>query len=174
MKKMSVVSAQFLLSLWNVSNAKITLCRNCWNIPSKSSRFGAEEMNLTRIHEDAGSIPGLGTSICCACGPKKQKRKRKKYTLRTLSYMMVLKGLSFLSCLLSCLLSFFSFFFFRAAPMACGSSQSGGQSRAAAAGLYHSHGNTGSLTYWARPGIKPKSSWILAGFLNHWATTRTP
>ena len=27
------------------------------------------------------------------------------------------------------------------------------------------HGNTGSLTHWARPGIELKSSWILDGFM---------
>ena len=51
-------------------------------------------------------------------------------------------------------LTFFSLF--RAALMACGSSQARGQIRAAAASLHHSH--TGSLTHWARPGIKPMSS----------------
>ena len=30
------------------------------------------------------------------------------------------------------------------------------------------------LNHWGRPGIKPKSSWILVGFVNHWAMTRTP
>ena len=30
------------------------------------------------------------------------------------------------------------------------------------------------LTHWARSGIKPASSWILGGFLIHWATTGTP
>ena len=35
------------------------------------------------------------------------------------------------------------------------------------------HGNAGSLTYWARPGIEPTCSWILVGFLTHWATTGT-
>ena len=30
------------------------------------------------------------------------------------------------------------------------------------------------LTYWAKPGIKPTSSWILVGFLTHWATRGTP
>ena len=29
----------------------------------------------------------------------------------------------------------------------------------------------GSLTHWARPGIKPTSLWILVGFLTGWATT---
>ena len=40
--------------------------------------------------------------------------------------------------------------------------------------LCHSCGNTGSLTHWARPGIKPTSSWILAGFVTCWTTTGTP
>ena len=31
--------------------------------------------------------------------------------------------------------------------------------------LYHTHGNAGSLTHWARPGIKPLSSWILVGLV---------
>jgi len=36
------------------------------------------------------------------------------------------------------------------------------------------HGNTGSLTHWARPWIEPATSWFLVGFANHWATTGTP
>ena len=64
---------------------------------------------------------------------------------------------------------------------AYGSSQSRGEIRAIAAGLHHSHsnagfqgmsatyttahGNAGSLTCWARPGIKAATSWILVGFL---------
>ena len=36
------------------------------------------------------------------------------------------------------------------------------------------HGNTRSITHWARPGMEPVSSWILVGFVNHWATTGTP
>ena len=83
---------------------------------------------------------------------------------------------------------FFFFFFFKAASVAYGSSPARGQIRAAAASYRHSytrsqlclwptlqaHGNAGSLTYWARPEIKPTSSWILAGFLMHWATMETP
>ena len=79
--------------------------------------------------------------------------------------------------------SFFFFFFclFRAAPAAYGSFQARGRIRGAAATLCHSlrntgsephlwptpqlTGNTGSLTHWARPGIKPVSSWILVGFV---------
>ena len=73
------------------------------------------------------------------------------------------------------------FSLFRAAPGACGSSQSSGQIRAAAAGLQHSSwqrqipatsvtyvvvcGNPRSLTLRARPRIEPASSWILVGFL---------
>ena len=36
------------------------------------------------------------------------------------------------------------------------------------------HGNARSLSRWARPGIKPPSSWMLVGFVNHWATAGTP
>ena len=35
------------------------------------------------------------------------------------------------------------------------------------------HYNARSLSYWTRPGIKPASSWILVGFLTHWATKGT-
>ena len=68
------------------------------------------------------------------------------------------------------------FLLFRAAPVAYGSSQAKGWMGATAAGLHHSHsnigyatytiahGNTRSLTHWARPGIEPSSSWMLVGF----------
>ena len=78
--------------------------------------------------------------------------------------------------------SFLFVCFFRAEPMAYGSSQARGRIQAAAGGLHHSHsdarskptsvtyttahGNTGSLTHWARPGIKPESSRILVRFIS--------
>ena len=67
-------------------------------------------------------------------------------------------------------ISFFFFvcfgfvFVFRAAPY--GGSQAKGQTGAVAASLHHSHSNAGSLTHWARPEIKPTSSWILVGFVS--------
>ena len=54
---------------------------------------------------------------------------------------------------------------FRVACAAYGSSQARGRIRATAAGLHHSHSNTGSLNYQARPGIKLMSSWILVGLV---------
>ena len=54
---------------------------------------------------------------------------------------------------------------FRAIPTAYGGSQARDQIRAIAAGLYHSHSNTRSLTHWASPGIKPASSWMLVRFV---------
>ena len=63
--------------------------------------------------------------------------------------------------------------FFRAAPASYGDSQARGRIRAVAA--CHSHnmesattarGNARSLTHWARPGIKPESSWILVRFVS--------
>ena len=35
------------------------------------------------------------------------------------------------------------------------------------------HGNAGSLTPWARPGIEPTSSWFLVRFVNHWTMKGT-
>ena len=80
------------------------------------------------------------------------------------------------------------FFLFKAASVTYGSSRARGWIGAATASLGHSHsnriwavsstytsvsGNAGSLTHWARPGIEPASSWILVGFLTHWATVGT-
>ena len=86
-----------------------------------------------------------------------------------------LAHLHFLSFFLSFL------FFFRAAPMAYGSPQVKSQNQdcicqptpqsqqcriqAASATYTIAHRNTGSLTHWARPGIKPLSSWIEVGFV---------
>ena len=63
---------------------------------------------------------------------------------------------------------------FRAAPLAYGSSQARGQIRAVVTSLHHSHSNTGSLTWWAKLGIEPASSWMLVRFVNQWATTGIP
>ena len=79
---------------------------------------------------------------------------------------------------------FFSFSLFMAVPVTCGSSQARGWIRAVAASLCHSPSNarsepclqptpqltanTGSPTQWARPGMEPASSRILARFLNCW------
>ena len=61
--------------------------------------------------------------------------------------------------------SFLSFFFlFRAAFVACRSSQGKGQIGAVAGGLRSSHSNVGSLSHWARPGIQLTSSPIPVGF----------
>ena len=76
--------------------------------------------------------------------------------------------------------SFFCFliFNFMATPAAYGSSWARGQIGAAAAGLHHCHGNTGSrphaeacgnarsLTHWMWPGMEPESSWTLCWVLN--------
>ena len=89
------------------------------------------------------------------------------------------------------LLGFFvcCFVFFRAAPVAYGGSQVRVESellllaytRATATqdpsricNLHHSSLPHGSLTHWARPGIRPTSSCILIRFANHWATMGTP
>ena len=36
------------------------------------------------------------------------------------------------------------------------------------------HGNAGSPSHWARPGIEPSTSCFLVGFINHCAMTGTP
>ena len=85
------------------------------------------------------------------------------------------------------LLYWLVFCLLRAGPMAYGSSQARVRIGATAASLLPwqhwiqaasatyttAHGNARPLIHWARPGIKPVSSWILVGFVNHWATTGT-
>ena len=65
-----------------------------------------------------------------------------------------------------CSWRFFCVCLFRAAPMTYGSSQARGRIEATAAGLRYSHNNAGSLTHWARPGIKPEALWFLVGFVS--------
>ena len=55
---------------------------------------------------------------------------------------------------------------FRPAPMAHEGSQARGGIGAAVTGLNHGHSNARSLTYWARPGIKPAWSWVLVRFVS--------
>ena len=78
------------------------------------------------------------------------------------------------------ILFYFYFFLFWASPTAHGGSQARGWIGATAAGLHHSHnsgseprlqhttahGNTGSLTHWARPGIEPTTPWFPVRFLS--------
>ena len=87
--------------------------------------------------------------------------------------------------MLFCLCLFFFFLVFcpfRATPAAYGGSQGRGLIRAVAAGLHQSrsnatsraasaayttaHGNAGSLTHWARPGIEPATSQLLVRFVS--------
>ena len=45
---------------------------------------------------------------------------------------------------------------------------------ATGAGLHYSHSNAGSLTHWARLGIRLAPSWILVGLVTCWAATGAP
>ena len=81
---------------------------------------------------------------------------------------------------------FWPFFLFRASPAAYGSSKTRDWIRTVAAGLYHSHSNSGSkLCLWPTPysswqcqflnplertGIDSAFSWILVGWITCWAT----
>ena len=91
------------------------------------------------------------------------------------------RSTSKVSCIFLETLLLLLFCLFRAAPVAYGSSQGRVQIWTIAAGLCHSHGKVeselhlrptpqlmatpGSLTHWARPGIKPTSSWTLVRFV---------
>ena len=79
-------------------------------------------------------------------------------------------------------MTFFNFCFFRAAPVAYAGSQARGsnpscnlqpmpkpqqcQIQATSATYTTAHGNTRSLTHWARPGIEPATSCLLVGFVS--------
>ena len=85
-------------------------------------------------------------------------------------------------CILFYFFIFYFFVFSRATPEAYGDSHVRGLIGAVAAGLRQNHsnlgskpsetyttahGNAGSLTHWARPGIEPSTSWFLVRWVNH-------
>ena len=61
---------------------------------------------------------------------------------------------------------FVLFLLFRATPAAYGGFQASGWIRAVATGLHHRSQQRWSLIHWARPGIKPPSSWMLVRFVS--------
>ena len=61
---------------------------------------------------------------------------------------------------------FFFFFFNRATPVAYRSSQVGVKSELQLPAYTTAHGNAGSPTHWARPGIEPASSWLPVRFIS--------
>ena len=102
------------------------------------------------------------------------------------AWCLVRGGYSAAAWLLLCLclppgISFFlSFLLFRATPMAYGGSQASSiqnyscwpmpqpqphQIWATSVTYTTAHGDAGSITHWARPGIEPKTSWFLVRFI---------
>ena len=65
------------------------------------------------------------------------------------------------------LIYFFFFFWPMPQPQCCGIP-------ATSATYTTAHSCGWSLTHWVRPEIEPSSSWILVGFVNHWALKGTP
>ena len=118
----------------------------------------------------SNSTTSLGISICCRCSPKKKRERERKEK----------EGEKKEWCVLPRNLHLFFPLFFRAAAEAYGGSQARGQIGATAASLHHSCNNgeselhlrptlqlmAGSLTYSARPGMEPASSWILVEFVS--------
>ena len=128
--------------------------------------------------------------------PSHNYKFERKVELRTFFWVCVIWETHFTGIISSWtffffFLSFCLLFFSRAAPSAYGGSQATDLIGAVAAGLHQSHSNEASkphlwptpelltatpdpLTHWARPGIKPTTSWFLVRFVNHWGTTGTP
>ena len=93
-------------------------------------------------------------------------------------------------CFFLLILLLLFFFIFRDTPKAYEVARLGVKLELQLASLHHSHSNNGPkphleptpkpmamsdpLTHWVRPGNDPTSSWILVGFLTHWATVGTP
>ena len=114
------------------------------------------------------------------------------------SFHILPRGISSFFQLVSlCLFCFFGgffcfvfFFLFRATPAAYGNSQARGLNKICSCwptphpqqlgiwGVFVTYttaqSKARSLTHWVRPGIEPTASWILVGFIIHWATTGTP
>ena len=126
--------------------------------------------------------------------PQKPKKLKKKIVFISCDYALLISQASSSLCSRSFtptsqyvyLFIFFVFFFFfnlfRTAPLAYGGSQAKGLTGPVAAGLCHchskcqiwatsmtyttAHGNTRSLTRWAKPGIEPTTSWFPVRFIS--------
>ena len=127
--------------------------------------------------------PSLGTSICWGCSPEKQKNKTREniWAIRELSHHCY--------CYYYCFL-FFVFFYFLGLYLQHMEVRKLGSNWSYSSGLMPqpqqlriqaepvtyttAHGNTRSLTHWARPGIEPATSWFLVRFVNHWTMMGTP
>ena len=112
----------------------------------------------------------------CLCDSDVEEIMLKAHNLQT--------ALLLVSCFF---LSFFLSFFLRATLEAYGGSQARGWIRVVAAGLCQSHSSAGSEPHLrVTPQLtasqilnplsvpQPTSSWMLAGFINHWAMMVTP
>ena len=129
----------------------------------------------------------LNVVCVCVC----RDNKKRKWSKNANKVNVTIGDLVLCSILIFATFCKFGIFFSlkNAVPTACGSCQARAQIRATDAGLCQSHsnavskshlwtttahGNTRSITHWARPGIKPASSRILVRFINCWATKGTP
>ena len=184
------------LQVWSLALLSGLTIRHCRELRCRSqTRLGSR---VAVVLEQAGgyssdSTPSLGTQA-----QEKAKRQTPKQYRVSVSFKKNKKlktELPYYPALP--LLGFFFFFFFflsfsKAAPAAYGGSPARGLISAVSPGrrpmpepqqwgiqatsVTHTtaHGNTRSLTHWERPGVEPTTSWFLAGFINHWTTTRTP
>ena len=122
--------------------------------------------------------PSLGISTCPAKGPKIEKKKKKVHILKVyklliLSYVYTHESIITIkietismtpqSVLVSLCLFYFSFLFFMITPEAYESSHGRWQIEAAAAGLHHSHSDTGSQS----PSVTYTEAYGDTGSLTH-------
>ena len=128
----------------------------------------AAAANLPHSHHNARSKPHLwpkcSSRQCWILNPLSEARDQ----------TCILTDINWVFCF-----GFFVFCLFRAAPAACAGSQANQsyscqptpqsqkcQIWAASVTYSTAHGNTGSLTQWARPGIEPTTSWFLIKFVS--------
>ena len=66
-----------------LSGLRIWHCRELWHRLQSRFRFYVAVALVQAGSCSSNSIPGLRTSICCRCGPERQKKKKKKNKLES-------------------------------------------------------------------------------------------
>ena len=163
--KLSVCFIEQILRLMGSNFSMCISLTGCWCLTSTLRSFVFSILYWV-VYQNPWWLDSLKCSRCCS-----------SFQIVFLEHLLCSRPCAYIVNKIKTLPSRSFFFFFRAAPQAYESSQARGPVGATATSLHHSHSKVRSkphlqptpqksLTHWARPGIKPTTSWFLVGFIS--------